>query len=141
MTLHFCDAFTAFAGDMTHDISRHAVTPLKHHRSRRLKRLKKNVIGFSQTLRAMSRDDSSSSSESDSDTNAETDYSSTTAPSFSLGESSSDNDFVVRLDTMSSELDSLVRFIRRGVESLAAGTGEAASTFGVFAFALEDWDQ
>ena len=39
------------------------------------------------------------------------------------------------------ELDALVRFVRRGVESLAAGAGEAAPAFGVFAFALEDWDR
>ena len=42
---------------------------------------------------------------------------------------------------MSTELDALVRFVRRGVESLAGGTSEAASAFGVFAFALEDWDR
>jgi len=33
-----------------------------------------------------------------------------------------------------------VRFVRRGVESLAGGVGEAAPAFGVLAFALEDWD-
>lgn len=138
MTLHFSDAFIAFAGDAaTHDISRHTVAPIKSHRSRRLKRLKQNVIGFSQTLPAAVSD---SSSESDED--ADTDYSNATAPSFSAGASSFDeDDFVVRLDTMSSELDSLVRFIRRGIDSLAAGTGSAASAFGIFAFALEDWDQ
>ena len=51
-----------------------------------------------------------------------------------------DDEFVVRLDKMSSELDALVRFIRRGVESLSAESGEAASAFGMLAFALEDWD-
>lgn len=45
-----------------------------------------------------------------------------------------------RLDKMSKELDGLVRFLRRGVESLAGGTGDAAQAFGVLAFALEDWD-
>ena len=144
MTLHFSEAVVAFVGDTTHDIARHKVTPIKRHRSRRLRRLKKNVIGFSQSLHAISSDVGSSSSGSESDTDAETDYSSATAPSYSLGDAASgygEEDFVVRLDTMSSELDSLVRFIRRGVESLAAGAGEAAAAFGVFAFALEDWDQ
>ena len=41
---------------------------------------------------------------------------------------------------MSSELDGLVRFLRRGIEGLAGGTDEAAPAFGVLAFALEDWD-
>lgn len=49
--------------------------------------------------------------------------------------------FHLRLDKMSSELDAIVRFIRRGVETLAAGASEAAPAFGVFAFALEDWDR
>ncbi len=51
-----------------------------------------------------------------------------------------EDEFVVRLDRMSREVDSLVRFVRRGVESLAAGSGEAAALFGMFAFTLEDWD-
>ena len=52
-----------------------------------------------------------------------------------------DGGVLARLDKMSSELDALVRFVRRGVESLAAGTSEAAPAFGIFAFALGDWDR
>lgn len=98
---------------------------------------RENVIGFSTSLLEA---DSSSDSDSDLDPlegNAP-------EPSFSLGQSTMsapDESFVDRLDKMSSELDALVRFIRRGVESLAAGIGEAAPAFGVFAFALEDWDR
>ena len=51
-----------------------------------------------------------------------------------------EGDFFVRVERMSSELDGLVRFLRRGIESLAGGTGEAAPAFGVLAYALEDWD-
>jgi len=64
-------------------------------------------------------------------------------PSFSMAASSTssaEDGFYSRIDKMSSELDGLVRFVRRGVESLAGGTGEAAPAFGIFAFALEDWD-
>ncbi|KAI0698574.1 Spc98 family-domain-containing protein [Cytidiella melzeri] len=140
-TLHFSDSFVAFAGDTTYDISRHTVAPIKSHRSRRLKRLKKNVIGFSQ-INSSPPAGNNSSSESDSD-DGDTDYSNATAPSFSMAASSfvDEDEFVVRLDTMSNELDASVRFIRRGVESLASGNGEAASAFEMFAFALEDWDQ
>lgn len=44
------------------------------------------------------------------------------------------------VEKISTELDGLVRFIRRGVDSLAGGTSEAASAFGVLSFVLEDWD-
>ncbi|KAG6854464.1 hypothetical protein C0991_006543 [Blastosporella zonata] len=62
--------------------------------------------------------------------------------SFSLNTSVSyvEEGFQTRMDKMTSELDGLVRFLRRGVESLAGGTGEAAPAYGVLAFALEDWD-
>jgi gamma-tubulin complex component 5 len=63
-------------------------------------------------------------------------------PSFSLSASVSyaEEGISTRMDKMSSELDGLVRFLRRGVESLAGGGSEAAPAFGVLAFALEDWD-
>jgi len=60
-------------------------------------------------------------------------------PSYSMAPSA-DGDFIDRIDKMNSELESLVRFVRRGTESLAGGAGEAAAVFGVLAFALEDWD-
>ena len=64
-------------------------------------------------------------------------------PSFYASETISfvEESFVDRVGKMSAELDALVRFVRRGVESLASSTSEAASSFEVFAFALEDWDQ
>ena len=77
----------------------------------------------------------------DDDEDEDRDYS---EPSLSMATSASfvdEDEFVVRLDRMSSELDTLVRFVRRGVESLAAGSGEAAVSFGMLAFTLEDWDQ
>ncbi|KAI0921184.1 hypothetical protein AcW2_006240 [Taiwanofungus camphoratus] len=139
MTLHFSDCFVAFAGDTTHDISRHSILVMKRHRSRRAKRQRKNIIGFSQSLREL--DDTS---ESDSDLDEGLDGANGPGPSFSLAASTislPEESVSDRLEKMSTELDTLVRFIRRGVESLAAGTSEAASAFGIFAFALEDWDR
>lgn len=110
---------------------------MKHHRSRRLKRQRKNVIGFSQSIRHI---EESSDSDSDQDPSAEP----VLEPSFSLATTTisfADESFDMRLEKMSDELDVLVRFVRRGIESLTGGTGEAASAFGVFAFALEDWDR
>lgn len=138
MALHFSDSFVAFAGDTTHDISRHSMVLSKRHRSRRQRRQNKNVIGFSQSLR-----EAAISSDSDSDVDENALVHELTEPSVSFGASAvsfDDEGFVTRLDKMSTELDTLVRFIRRGVESLAGGTGEAAA-FGIYAFALEDWDR
>ncbi|KAK0206027.1 Spc98 family-domain-containing protein [Desarmillaria ectypa] len=134
MSLHFSEMFVAFAGDTTtHDISRHSLIT-KRRRTRAQKRAHRDVIGFSQFM-----EDGSDSSDSDEE------FEDAVVPesSFSVGAStisSSMDDGVVRLDKMSSELDALVRFVRRGAESLAGGTGDAAATFGVIAFTLEDWD-
>lgn len=141
MALHFSDYFVAFAGDTTHDISRQSIATMKRHRSRRARRQRKNVIGFSQTLKEADVSSESSDSEFDDDL-AEGRV--PPEPSFSLAMSTvsaPDESFVDRLDKMSSELDTHVRFIRRWAESLAAGSGEAAPTFGMFAFALDDWDR
>lgn len=139
MCIHFTNFFVSFAGDTTLDISRQSIT-MKRHRSRRQRRQRRNTIGFSQIL------DSQDSSDEDEDENDfDNDVgedSRAPEPSFSMAVSASsgEDDFSSRLDKMSTELDGLVRFIRRGVESLAGGTGEAAPAFGVLAFALEDWD-
>jgi gamma-tubulin complex component 5 len=142
MSLHFSDVFVAFAGDTTTtlDISRQSI-PMKRHPSRRQKRQRRNVIGFSQSMRDAtdsSEDDDVHFDERDMDGGLQP-----PEPSFSMAASSTssaEDGFYSRIDKMSSELDGLVRFVRRGVESLAGGTGEAAPAFGIFAFALEDWD-
>jgi len=144
MCLHFADFFVTFAGDTTLDISRQSIST-KRHRSRRQRRQRRDVIGFSQSLR-FAQGDSSDDDDQDDDhdlgagevpepSSFSVGVSFASSSSSSVNETSSD-----RLDKMSSELDGLVRFTRRGVESLAGGTGEAASAFGVLAFALEDWD-
>ncbi|KAI0660705.1 Spc98 family-domain-containing protein [Cubamyces menziesii] len=149
MSLHYTDCFVSFAGDTTHDISRaslHVVSRRSRHRSRRLRRQRRDVIGFAQAPSLLHpSDDSASESDEDEEgldeaslagrSGREPSFFSTTTASFA------EDGFMERLDKMSSELDALVRFVRRGVESLAAGTGEAAPAFGMFAFALEDWDR
>ncbi|KAG6861976.1 hypothetical protein C0995_009160 [Termitomyces sp. Mi166 len=104
--------------------------------NRRQRQQRRNAIGFSQPLRALQ--DISSSDEEDDDIKS----ADASDPSFSVSTSVSyaEEGFQARMDKISSELDGLVRFLRRGVESLAGGTGEAAPAYGVLAFALEDWD-
>ncbi|KAG6916475.1 hypothetical protein DXG01_006669 [Tephrocybe rancida] len=138
MALHFTDFFVAFSGDTTttHDISRQSIS-MRRHRSRRHRRQRRNAIGFSQSLLELH---DSSDDDDDDDVNREVEE---PEQSFSLNASSisyAEEGFQVRMDKMASELDGLVRFLRRGVESLAGGTGEAAPAYGVLAFALEDWD-
>jgi gamma-tubulin complex component 5 len=110
---------------------------MKRHRSRRQRTQRRNVIGFSQSLL-----DSYDTSDDDSDTDDDEDGLQPPETSFSLASSvtSTNEGSVNRLDSMSTELNGLVRFIRRGVESLSGGTSEAAPAFSVLAFALEDWD-
>ncbi|KAI0677260.1 Spc98 family-domain-containing protein [Trametes maxima] len=144
MALHYTDVFVSFAGDTTHDISRASLrghaSRRSRHRSRRLRAQRKDVIGFAQAPSVLHADDDSDEDDDDVDEESLAGHSGR-EPSFSIGASFAEDGFMERLDKMSSELDALVRFVRRGVESLAAGTGEAAPAFGVFAFALEDWDR
>lgn len=130
MCLHFSNIFVTFAGDNTHDISRLSIV-MKRHRSRRQKRLRRDVIGFSAP-------DISSEDESDDDEIADD----APEPSFSMNASvmSYEGDLADHLDKLASELDGVVRFLRRGSESWAGGTTKTASVFGALAFALEDWD-
>ncbi len=149
MSLHYTECFVAFAGDTTHDISRASLVSRHRHRSRRLRKQRRNVIAFSDApslLHGHTSEDDSSADEEGLDEESLAGRSGR-EPSFSFGASTTgtasftEDGFLARLDKMSSELDALVRFVRRGVESLAAGAGEAAPAFGVFAFALEDWDR
>jgi len=130
MCLHFSNIFVTFAGDNTHDISRSIV--VKRHRSRRQRRLRRDVIGFSVP-------GAISDSEDDDDDEIADD---TPEPSFTLNTSmiSYEGDFADHLDKLSSELDGVVRFVRRGSESWGGGPSKAASAFRALAFALEDWD-
>jgi len=136
MCINFSQTFVSFAGDTTatHDVSRVSIT-LKH-RSRRQKRQRKNVIGFSQgaasAISFVLSSDESDEGEFDIEGESRVDQ------SFSIMQD--DGDAFGRVEKLSKDLDGLVRFVRRGVENVAAGTSEAAVSFGIFAFALEDWD-
>ena len=142
MCIHFRSFFTTFAGDTTHDISRLSIS-IRRHRSRRQRRQRKDVIGFSVSLPTDTEDDSES--ESDNDIDAEPEQGEgrereVPETSFSGAPSYAEEDLPARLEKMSEELDGLVRYVRRSTESLARGTSDIASAFGVLAFMLEDWD-
>ncbi|KXN89493.1 Gamma-tubulin complex component 5 [Leucoagaricus sp. SymC.cos] len=122
MSLQFSEFFSSLTGDViTHDISRHS--SIKRHRN---------------------NSDEISSSDDDDGRDGEPEILGNPAmdtETFStMNTTGSPEEIAERLNKFSSELDGLVRFIRRGVDSLAGGTSEAAPAFGVLAFALEDWD-
>ncbi|KAI6040406.1 Spc98 family-domain-containing protein [Pisolithus marmoratus] len=134
MCLHFRNMFTAYAGDTAHDVLRLS-SSLRRHKSRRQRRIRKNVIGFSQPGTRFDSDGSSSDTDVDEEGLKE-------APetSFSIASSFAQEDLSEQLEKLSSELDSLVRYIRRCTENLSSGTSDAAQAFGILAFTLDDWD-
>ena len=94
---------------------------------------KPDVIGFAEALLPSEDDDS----DSDSD-----DYDGGVGPS-ALDDSFisfHEDNFSSRLERIGQELDDLVRLVRRSVDRLAAGGGDASVTFGILAFCLEDWE-
>ncbi|KAG1877430.1 Spc98 family-domain-containing protein [Suillus subluteus] len=127
MCLHFSSIFVSFSGDNTHDISRLSIV-MKRHRSRRQRRLRRDVI-----------DDESDDDDHHDETVGDA---LELEPSFSLAASVAnyEGDLPDHLDKLSSELDGVVRFVRRGSEAWAGSMSKAAPAFGALAFALEDWD-
>jgi gamma-tubulin complex component 5 len=135
LTLQFSVCLSAFAGETSLDISRHSLVLMRHGhrrlgRSRRAR--KPDFIGFAEALPPSEED---SESESD-DVVGEPSAIAQSGVTVSLAE----DGFFPRLERISLELDALMRFVRRGVDSLAAGAGDASATFGILAFYLEDWD-
>ncbi|KAL1761163.1 Spc98 family-domain-containing protein [Schizophyllum commune] len=141
LSLSFSQLLVSVSGDAnaTLDISRQSLLARKH-RSRHQRRMRRNVIGFGASAAAL---DSSSDEDEDENEGGEADLT-RDAPSTSLAVSGAsvvgEWDPLGGVEKISTELDGLVRFIRRGVDSLAGGTSEAASAFGVLSFVLEDWD-
>lgn len=150
ISLYFTECFATFKGESLQDSasrSRDVSTSLRvrRHRSKLLRRMRKNTIDFSRNGRVREGDgndldvESSSSEQEDDD---EEGYG-MEPPSF-IGDTTisfAEEDALTRVDKMSRELDGLVRFVRRGVESLSEKGGPESSTFGVLSFALEDWDR
>ncbi|KAI6152432.1 Spc98 family-domain-containing protein [Pisolithus tinctorius] len=111
------------------DMCLHFRSILRRHKSRRQRRIRRNVIGFSQPGARFDSDDDSSDTDLDEEGLKE-------APetSFSIAPSLAQEDPSEQLEKLSSELDSLVRYIRK------VGTSDAAQASGILAFTLDDWD-
>ncbi|EIN10987.1 hypothetical protein PUNSTDRAFT_112771 [Punctularia strigosozonata HHB-11173 SS5] len=133
--LYFSECYVAFTGGLTLDATA-TDSILKHgyrHRSRRFRKERRNVVGFS-TLQA----DHFSDTDSDSEENEFDDTEPTLFPTFSA--SLAPGDHLKQLETIGADLDGLVRLLRRGVAALSCNDLKTAPYFEQFAFALEDWD-
>ena len=146
LAMRFSECFSAFAGDLTLDVSRREFVTLRKKRRRGYRKQLPNVVGFKLPDRQdNTSDESDDEKDSDDDVDAERqreppDQTTLSWAADTSAMSFADDGFFGRLDKISSELDELVRFVRRGVESLSTKTGDAAAALGMFAFALEDWD-
>ncbi|KAF8528848.1 Spc98 family-domain-containing protein [Hysterangium stoloniferum] len=133
LCLNFSDTLSAFTTDSSLDISRHSLI-LMTRRHRRRRALKPDIIAFTEQLPPSDMSDSTDTEDSEESVGE-------VAGTFeNCSISNSEDSFMSRLSHISQELDGLVRFVRRGIESLAAGTGDASTTFGILAFDLESWD-
>ncbi|TDL29376.1 hypothetical protein BD410DRAFT_736245 [Rickenella mellea] len=140
MSVYFSECLLVYAGDRTLDIQqRSAPSSSKRHRSRRIRRQRQNIVAFSDSYGDVQVPMSESDSEVDEEVLLRVNHEDTS--SFEGPSTLESDNFVARSEKMSTELDGLVRFIRRGVESIANGGGKGAQTFETLAFALEDWDR
>lgn len=157
LALRFTRCLTQFVGaDMTYDASRLSILGAstgKRRKSRNSRVSRKNVIGF---LESMHFDETESSSSGDDLPAVEIDEERPSHDRPSLGhqntlsylsftvpiheEDHEGGTFFTQLDKLSTDLDNMVKFIRKSVESLSVGTSESAATFGILSFMLEDWD-
>ncbi|CAK5275129.1 unnamed protein product [Mycena citricolor] len=128
LAVQFCDTFVSLSGNNTLDVSRQSILSTRH-RSRRQNAKRRNVVGFASSgIR-----DEDSSEEDDGDELDPEAHADDVSETESLAEETP-------IDKLASQLDGLVRFVRRGVEGLSGSTDDDASTFSVLSFALEDWD-
>jgi gamma-tubulin complex component 5 len=140
MTLHFRDTLTAHAGEAAEAVQASPRIVSRLHRGRRGKQARKSAIGLSLSLpEAIQASDSESDLEEE-----EALRHGLFISQFYRMPSVSRRDGRRLFDDiheMERELDRLVRLVRREVEGLAGSASGAASTFSVFAFALEDWSR
>ncbi|THH11716.1 hypothetical protein EW145_g475 [Phellinidium pouzarii] len=139
MSIVFSDYFVAFAGDTTLNTSRISASHSRRHRSRRLRRERRNVVSYAHV--SSFQGDEYETSDSDLDESLTPQELAQDSFSFaaSLTGSFEEEDIFSRNEKMARDLDALVRFIRREVERLASSITGMRS-FGVLAFSLQDWD-
>jgi len=131
--------FASLSGDANNsiDISRLSIS-VSRHKSKRLRRMNKDVISFLDSRPPIADD----SEDSDSDLD---DYAADREPDeldVSLQEEVETDPFS-KNEKISLELDNLVRFVRHSVDSLCtsmSGNKETDGSFDVLSFALNDWD-
>ena len=110
---------------------------LRGHRSRRLRRESRNVVSFSGALLSGSDSESSDDDIDRSILSSDVERAAYLAAAKDT-DAFSERTFIAYHEKLTVELDELVRFIRRSLQTLLRGS--RGSSFEVFAFSLEDWD-
>ncbi|KAF8603465.1 hypothetical protein BDV93DRAFT_606747 [Ceratobasidium sp. AG-I] len=141
MCIQFGDLFASVVADTTLDLSRPIIAG--GGRRRRDRASRSNIVSFNpppeiDTMSATSAEPSEpdveeTEEEGEGDT---TEMGTTMEPTLLAA----GDDWIERVERLSKGLDTLVRSLRRGVETLSGGTSTSAGAFGMLDFALEDWD-
>lgn len=152
LALQFASSFNAYLSESTsNDPSKQLEPDLSRKRRRRhqkrARRTQRNTIGFADRIAPSDAESSSSDDEEIHEQDLEQedaleDMAShrINRPSLASSVSFAEESFTVKVDRVSDELDSLVRYVRKAVDVLAGGSSEISSTFSVFSFMLEEWD-
>lgn len=132
--LQFSGLFAALAAGSDEDghrVSRQTIK-VRPHRSRRRRKLRRNTMSFSSST-VLS--DSSEDDDDDDDGEEQEVEEGVSIVSKDLVE-----DLPTQVETVSRELDGVVRFLRRGVETLSNQASGDGGSFGVLEARLREWD-
>ena len=131
----FCHSCATSGADVPVGASRLASSTTRRPRSKRLRRQNRDIISFTSHVPLYGADSGSSDSDADELDIRDESFFPVADESYS-----GDNDILGRISKISSDLDGLVRFVRRGVENLQNASTRSSPSFDIFAFALQDWD-
>jgi gamma-tubulin complex component 5 len=145
MPLSLNSLFDALTLEQVGDITQLSLIDLRERRTsrgsrpkRRLResqrRLRRNVIGFTEDLAEESEEETDSDSEND---QIDPGIQRLPVEDVSLAEES----FMSRVEDMTQRLDKLIRHLQRSIERIADASTDTDSPISVWSFSLQDWDR
>ena len=145
MPLSLNSLFDALTLEQVGDITQLSLIDLRERRTsrdsrpkRRLResqrRLRRNVIGFTEDLAEESEEETDSDSEND---QIDPGIQRQPVEDVSLAEES----FMSRVEDMTQRLDKLIRHLQRSIERIADASTDTDSPISVWSFSLQDWDR
>lgn len=110
----------------------------KRLRKRRARLNRQNRIGFSDQKEDITESSSSDDGFIDEEALKGGEDDEVEKPSLATSMSFAEDSFVVKLDRMSEELESQIRYVKKAVDVLGGGSSDVAATFSIFSFILEE---